>query len=134
MQSVVIDSDILIDHLRFHSEILDTIFKQVATCKIKAYLPAVVASEIYSGKGTKESHQLKAVEELLGRLEFAVANVSISKSAGFLIRDKGLGLADAIIAATALSLNAKLATRNTKDFSNIKGLKFFKAKQVLNIH
>lgn len=37
-----------------------------------------------------------------------------------------LYMADALVAATALSLNAKLATRNKKDFEGIKGLKFFK--------
>lgn len=128
MQKVVVDSDILIDHLRFHSDLLDTIFYQLLSKKLKAYLPSVVASEIYSGKDTKESMQLKVVEELLGQLEFIPADKEISKIAGFLIRDRGLGLADAIVAATTLSLNAKLATRNTKDFSNIKGLKFFKIR------
>lgn len=126
MQKIVIDSDILIDHLRFHSEILDTIFYQLASKKVKAYLPSVVASEIYSGQDTKGSQQRKIVEELLGQLEFVPANEEISKIAGFLIRDKRLGLADAIVAATALNLNAKLATRNIKDFIGVKGLKFFK--------
>lgn len=126
MQKVVIDSDILIDHLRFHSELLDAIFYQLLSNKLKAYLPSVVASEIYSGKGTKENTQLKVVEELLDQLEFIPADEEISKGAGFLIRDKGLGLADAIVAATALCLKAKLATRNIKDFAAIKGLSFFK--------
>lgn len=130
MQKVVIDSDILIDHLRFQSELLDAIFYQLLSNKLKAYLPSVVASEIYSGKGTKENTQLKVVEELLDQLEFIPADEEISKIAGCLIRDKGLGLGDAIVAATTLSLNAKLATRNTKDFIGIKGLRFFKTSSV----
>lgn len=129
MQKVVIDSNILIDHLRDHSVTLDFIFNKLAGKKIKAYLPSVVASEIYSGKGTKESSQLQVTEQLLGRLEFVSANEEISKNAGLLVRDnQGLGLADAIVAATALNLHAKLATRNTKDFDMIKGLRFFKVR------
>lgn len=127
MQKVVVDSDILIDHLRLTSQILDSILEEVKNKKIKAYLPGIVVSEIYSGNDTKESNKLLKINSLLDLFEFVPASQDISKSAGFLIRDYKIAIGDAVIAATALSLNAKLATRNIKDFQDIKGLKFFKS-------
>lgn len=60
--------------------------------------------------------------------EFVPADKLISQQAGFLIREySNLGTADAIVAATALSIKAKLATRNKKDFEEIEGLRFLKS-------
>ncbi len=126
MQKVVVDSDILIDHLRLTSEILDFILEEVKNKKIKVYLPGIIVSEIFSGNDTKENNKLLKINNLLDLFEFVSADQKISKAAGFLVRDYKTAIGDAIIAATALSLNAKLATRNKKDFEDIKGLKFFK--------
>lgn len=126
MQKVVVDSDILIDHLRLTSKILDLILKEVKNKKLKAYLPGIVASEIYSGNDAGESSNLLKINSLLDLFEFVPANQVISKTAGFLVRDYKVAIGDATVAATALSIKAKLATRNKKDFGNIKGLKFFK--------
>lgn len=129
MRSIVIDSDILIDHLRHGSDLLDFIFLQVSQIRIKVYLPAIVFTEICSGKDTKIKDRLELIGKLLQPFEFVAADKKISQLAGFLIRDnQGLKLGDAIVAATAIELNAKLATRNVKDFDGIKGIKFFKVK------
>lgn len=130
MQKIVIDSDILIDYLRVASPILDQILEEVKNKKAKVYLPGIVVSEIYSGNDSKIGSKLNIIENLLSLFEFVQANEEISKTAGFLVRDYKTAIGDAIVAATTLSLNGKLATRNTKDFSNIKGLKFFKVKKV----
>ncbi len=129
MQKVVIDSDILIDHLRLSSQIFDSIVEGVRNKKIKVYLPAIVVSEIYSGNDTKESNKLVKINHLLELFEFIPASQEVSRTAGFLVRDYKAGIGDAIVAATALSLNAKLATRNKKDFEDIEGLKFFKLRK-----
>lgn len=63
---------------------------------------------------------------MLDLFEFVSSSQEVSKAAGFLVRDYKVAIGDAIVAATALSLNAKLATRNKKDFEAVKGLKFFK--------
>lgn len=126
MQLVVIDSDIVIDHLRGHY-LLESMFELTFQKQIKIYLPSAVYTEINSGKETKQTEKLEIVKVLLARFEFVPADEKISQIAGFLLRDyHHLNLGDAIVAATCLSLDAKLATRNKKDFTGIDGLRFFK--------
>lgn len=125
MQKITVDSDIIIDHLRNANSILEDILNQVRQKKVQAALPSVVYTEIHSGQETKNTSRLKFIEELLSKLDFIEASEKISLLAGQLLRDyPTLKIADAIVAATALSLNAKLATRNKKDFAGIKNLKF----------
>lgn len=127
MQKVVIDSDIIIDHFRIRSDIFNQLTQGIDQNTIKGYLPAVVYTEINSGQDSKNTLKLTKIEDLLYSFEFIQADKQISQQAGFLLRDiKNLKLGDAIVAATALSLGAKLATRNKKDFADIKDLKFFK--------
>lgn len=127
MQKIVIDSDIIIDHFRIGSVIFNSLLEKTTLNKLTVYLPGVVYTEINSGKDSKNSLKLQEIEELSDIFEFHLADKAISQRAGFLLRDyPSLNLADALVAATALILNAKLATRNKKDFENIKGLKFFK--------
>lgn len=129
MQKVVIDSDIIIDHFRIGSVIFDSLLEKNIQNKLTVYLPGVVYTEINSGKDSKNPLKLQEIEELPEIFELKVADKTVCQKAGFLLRDNlGLNLADAIVAATALSLNAKLATRNKKDFKDIKGLRFFKLR------
>lgn len=129
MQKVVLDSDIIIDHLREATFTLEQILEQIFQKQMQGYIPSVVITEIYSGQDTKREDRLSLIKRILEKLEFVASSKEISQQAGFLMRDyKTLKLADATIAATSLSLNAKLATRNKKDFENIKGLKFFKLR------
>lgn len=129
MQKVVIDSDIIIDHFRIGSSIFNQLLDMATDNRAKVHLPGVVFTEINSGQDSKDTLKLREIEELLEIFELTIADRIISQKAGFLLRDyPGLDLADAIVAASALSLNAKLATRNKKDFTDIAGLKFFKPK------
>lgn len=127
MQKIVVDSDIIIDHFRRGSNTFDHLVNESADNKIKVYLPGIVYTEINSGQDSKDTHKLNQIEELRSIFEFVPADWEISQKAGFLVRDyPALGTADAIVAATTLVLNAKLVTRNIKDFQGVKGLKFFK--------
>ncbi len=127
MQKVVLDSDIIIDHLREANFTLEQILGQIFQKQIQGYISSVVITEIYSGQDTKREDRRNLIKKILERLEFVAPSKEISQGAGFLMRDyRNLKLADATIAATVLSLNAKLATRNKKDFEDIEGLKFFK--------
>lgn len=127
MQKVVIDSDIIIDHFRIGSVIFNSLLEKTTQNKLTVYLPGVVYTEINSGKDSKNPLKLQEIEELTEIFELSLADKAICQKAGFLLRDyPNLNLADAIVAATALSLNAKLATRNKEDFEGIKSLKFLK--------
>ncbi|MBI2315047.1 hypothetical protein HYU93_03255 [Candidatus Daviesbacteria bacterium] len=95
------------------------------------FIAAVGVAELMAGKGTLEKDKLRDLKLFVKKLEFVPLDYDLSERTGFLLRDnKGLGLGDAIIAATTIFLQAKLATRNTKDFVGIKGLKFFKTLPV----
>ncbi len=132
MQKIVLDSDIIIDFIREASSLLFALFDQVDEGKTKLFIPSIVVTELIAGRETKTQAGLEKLELLLSRFGFIEMNYDISKATGILMRDhQGLNLADAIVAATTLNLNAKLATRNIKDFDMIKGLKFFKISMEL---
>lgn len=59
-------------------------------------------------------------------------NEIIAEKAIELRQRKPLSLADAIIAATALTYDLTLFTDNIKDYAGIKGLKLVSIKDVLN--
>lgn len=127
MQKVVVDSDVVIDHLRIGSEILDVVVAGHTLGKIRAFIPSIVLTEISTGADTKDSKKLTLIEKLLQRFEFLPADWAVSQKSGFLMRDYStLSLADAIVAASTLEIGGKLATKNLKDFRQIRGLKFFK--------
>ena len=127
MQKVVLDTDVVIDFTRGASDLIDLLLHQVNDHKLKLFVPSSVVSELIAGQETKSVEELAKLERLISKFEFVAADYQISKMTGILLRDyRNLKLADAIVAATALSLNAKLATRNIKDFEGIKELKFFK--------
>lgn len=127
MQQVVVDADVVIDFTRKASPFLRTLLELSAQKKIKLFIPSVVFAELVAGQETREQEKLKDLEILLGKLEFVLLDYNLSKKTGELLRDyQELDLGDAIVAATALYLKAKLATRNTKDFKSIEGLRIFK--------
>jgi predicted nucleic acid-binding protein len=84
-----------------------------------------VVAELYAGvKGDAEHAALDAFVSL-----FRVVPVThaLAQSGGLLKRDYGksheVGLADAIVAATAQAENAELKTLNTKHYPMLKGLR-----------
>ena len=127
MQKVVVDSDVVIDHLRSRSEILNAIAVGFSSGKIRVFIPSIVLTEISTGADTRDSKKLALIEKFLQRFEFLLADWTISQKSGFLMRDyPTLSLADAIVAASTLEIGGKLATKNLKDFRQIRELKFFK--------
>ena len=127
MINVVLDSDIVIDFTRQASPFFREILDLANNKKIALFIPSIVVIELMSGQETKSSNKLKILEDLIKPAQFVACDYSLSKQAGFIVRDsRGLVQSgDAIVAATALSLNAKLATRNKKHFQGVTGLKFY---------
>ncbi len=115
------DTDVFVDFFRGHS-------KAVAFVKAhssRIILSSIVVAELYAGvKGDTE----KAVLDNFVSL-FRVVPVSgeIAKTGGLYKRDygksHGVGLADAMLAATAEAENAELKTLNIKHYPMIKGLR-----------
>lgn len=129
MQKVVLDADVIIDYTRNADFFLEILLEKVHQREIKLFTPSVVISELMAGQETRKAEKLEKIRRFFGKVEFIPLTYELSEQTGFLLRDhQNLKLADAIVAATCLSLNAKLATRNLKDFTGIGDLRFFKMK------
>ena len=117
---VLPDTDVLVDFLRGNSKALALI----RTCSDRMILSAIVVAELYAGvKGAEEQAALDAFVSLFRVIPVTCA---VAQSGGLLKRDygksHGVGLADAIVAATAQAENARLLTLNTRHYPMLKGL------------
>lgn len=114
------DTDVLIDFLRGNHQAVDLIHANSS----RIILSAIVVAELYAGvKGKKE---LNVLEEFTSLFEVIPVTAEIAKTGGLYKRDfsksHGIGLADAVIAATCSSENAILKTLNVKHYPMIKKL------------
>ena len=117
----LLDTDVLVDFFRGHSK---------AVAFINAHSPriilsSVVVAELYAGvKGDAEQATL---ENFISLFRVVPVSAEIAKAGGLHKRDygksHGIGLADAILAATAQAENAELKTLNTKHYPMLKSLK-----------
>ena len=118
---LLLDTDVLVDFLRGHSRAVAFVNAHSA----QIILSSIVVAELYAGvRGDREQAALEALVSL-----FPVVPVSgeMAKTGGLYKRDygksHGVGLADAILAATAEAENAELKTLNTKHYPMLKGLR-----------
>ena len=114
----VIDTDILIDFFRgvalatkFIKEHIDTIV-----------FSAITETELLSGNICNDPKERENVFHLLSQFQKIPVDNPLVQFAGDVRRNYGLAVPDAIIAATALLLNATLITRNIHDFQKVKSL------------
>jgi hypothetical protein len=117
----LVDTDVLIDFLRGHHEAV----KYVKRHSKRIVLSAISVAEVYAGvKGIKE---LKELDEFVELFPVLPVTPDIAKMGGLYKRDfqksHNVGLADAVIAATARTHKAKLKTLNIKHFRMFKDLK-----------
>lgn len=119
--AILVDTDVMIDFLRGHEKAIAFIEK------FSPYiiLSPIVVAELYAGvKGTDE---LSVLDNFVSLFLVVPINFEIAKTGGLYKRDygksHGVGLADAILAATADKENAELKTLNVKHYPMIKGLK-----------
>lgn len=89
------------------------------------YLPSMAAVEFLSypliDVRAKTLFRLFAGQTTIISLDYYIAELSAE-----IRKDYKLKLADAVIAATAISTNSILLTRNIRDFKKVKGLKIMK--------
>lgn len=119
--TILVDTDVMIDYLRGHPKAVSFLKRQTGPM----LLSSVVVAELYAGvKGEAEQ---TTIDDLVSLFRIVPVCAEIAKAAGLLRRDfagsYGVGLADAIIAATALAENAKLKTLNARHFPMLPGLK-----------
>ena len=118
---ILLDTDVLVDFLRGHNKAVAF----VNTHSARIILSSIVVAELYAG--VKEDTEQVALQNFISLFRVVPVNAEIGKAGGLYKRDygksHGVGLADAILAATAAAENAELKTLNTKHYPMLKGLK-----------
>ncbi len=125
MTRIVLDTSVFIDHLRGF-EPATTYLMGLEEGSLHGIVSSVTHTELFAGERMR-SGEREQIEMLLSLLKTVEVTSDIAREAGMLLsrfrRSHGLTPLDAIIAATALTLDVPLGTRNVKDFSFVPGLR-----------
>ena len=117
----LVDTDVLVDFLRGYSKAVAFINRHSA----RIVLSSIVVAELYAGvKGDAEE---SALDSLISLFPVVPVTTRIARAGGLYKRDygksHGVGLADAILTATAEAEDADLKTFNVKHYPMLKGLR-----------
>ena len=120
-ESFLLDTDVLVDFLRGYTKAVAFVNAQSS----RIIISSIVVAELYAGvKGDEEQ---AALDNFVSLFRIVPVGADIAKAGGLYKRDygksHGVGLADAILAATAETENAVLKTLNTKHYPMFKGLR-----------
>lgn len=118
----LLDSNILIDYLRGDKKTAEFLYNLEKTDN-SAFISVITEYELLCGKDIDDPAKSQKISELLSLFPPIDVNSEIVKISAKFYRNYNLGIADAVIAGTALYTNSTLITRNTKHFSNIKEIK-----------
>ena len=117
---ILLDTDVLIDFFRGHGKAVAF----VNTNSSRIILSAIVVAELYAG--IKGETELTVIEKFISLFRVIPVTSEIAKIGGLFRRDygrsHGLGLADAIIAATCEVEKVELKTLNIQHYPMINGL------------
>lgn len=123
MKRVIVDSDILIYVSRNDASAIN--FISALENKAVVAISSVTATELLVGCGSKV--EMSRVLKFLQRFQVIHVSQEISSRSLELVEtyylSHGLLMPDALIAATALTLDEQFATNNRRDFRFIEGLK-----------
>lgn len=122
---VVIDTSIIIDHLRYKGKDQTILMKLASKYSIDELgISVITIQELYEGKSTQNPEKEAFMIATISPLKILDYDFQIAQLAGELARDLGkvIELADAAIAATSIRYEASIATLNTKDFLSIKDI------------
>ena len=108
-RSVLIDTDIFVDHLRGARRLPE----------FSGYYSAITRAELFAGDKEDEP----AVRALLALHTEIAVDAVIAERAGHLRRTAMIRMPDALLAATALEHGLELMTRNRRDFDRIRELR-----------
>ncbi len=120
---LLIDTDVLIDFLRGYDEAMSL----VAVNSERIVVSSIVVAELYAGvRGGADGVEQGVLERLLGLFRVVPVSSGIARLGGLYKRDygksHGVGLADAIVAATATMEDAELTTLNVKHYPMFSGI------------
>jgi predicted nucleic acid-binding protein len=119
----LVDTDIIIDVLRGFEGSKEFLLK-IAQEGIA--ISTITVAEVISGKESRDTVTREKILRFLRNFEIVPLTMEISVVAGEIRRDYRIGIADAVIAATALNYGMTVVTGNVKHFERVKGLKLLK--------
>jgi predicted nucleic acid-binding protein len=118
---ILVDTDIMVDFLRGYPKAVALVRMQ----STRIILPSIVAAELYAG--VKGDEELSTLDDLIALFRIIPVSREIARAGGLYRRDygrsHGVGLADAIVAATADVEDADLKTLNTRHYPMFKSLR-----------
>jgi predicted nucleic acid-binding protein len=118
MSAHILDTDVIIDYLRGYSPAVDYIDR----LPTQPTTSVVVVAELYAG--VRDGVERTKLDELLATTHVIPVSAEIAVEAGLFRRrfakSHGIGLPDALIAATAVRESAQLVTLNVKHFPMLK--------------
>jgi toxin FitB len=107
---VLVDTDVFIDHLRGAVELKPR--------RHRVHYSVITRAELFAGNSASD-----LFAQLLAPFREVAVDRSIAERAGRVRREAGIRLPDALIAATALERGLDLASRNSRDFDRVRGLR-----------
>jgi len=117
---LLIDTDVIIDYLRNQADAV----AYVESLTNPLLISVITVAELYSG--VREGRERSALETFISVFELISLSEEIAVKGGLYRRDFSkshkIGLADALIAATAESRGATLVTLNVKHFPMLKSI------------
>lgn len=118
--SMLVDTDVLIDFLRGQSDAKDFI----ATLPAEVFISTITIAELHVG--VRDGKERAILTTFLDTFQPIAIDAELAAEGGLLRRDygksHGVGLNDALIAATALKHKLELATLNAKHYPMVKQL------------
>lgn len=115
------DTDVVVDLLRGRDEAVEW-FKEHSG---QIILSSIVVAELYAG--VRDGDEIERLDNFVSLFRIASVTAGLARVGGLYKRDygksHGVGLGDAIIAATVQAENADLKTLNTKHYPMFKDIK-----------
>ncbi len=119
-KQILVDTDVVVDFLRGYTKAISYVENHSA----EIVLSSIVVAELYAGVRDDERARL---DDFVTLFPILPITSEIAKTGGLFKRgyhkSYGTGLADALMAATAVTEDAELKTLNTKHYPMLKGLK-----------
>lgn len=116
----LLDTAVLVDYLRGHEAAAR--FLEDATGRL--LVSAVSVAELYAG--VREGREREALHDFVTAFEIAPVDEEVARLGGLVRRDfgpsHGVGLADALVAATAEVAGVRLCTLDRKHFPTVEAL------------
>lgn len=110
MADLLVDTDVFVDHLRGAA--------QFDPGPHRVHYSVVTRAELFAGNTASA-----LTSRLLAPFREVPVDRAIAERAGRVVREFGLRLPDALIAATALERGLQLSTRNVRDFDPVRGIR-----------